>query len=89
MTEEKKIRPFSNGFEWRSWTTKNCDRCLKYENKSTTIEDAGCRLAFSIDLGRVTDGMISENIASEFGCKLDDKLHFTDCKKIKLKNGIS
>lgn len=84
MTEEKKIRPFSNGFEFRSWTTKNCDRCSRYENKSATIEDAGCKLAFSIDLGNVTDGTIPERIASEFGCKLDEKSYFTDCKKIEL-----
>lgn len=85
MTEEKKIRPFSNGFEFDSWTTKNCDRCSKYENESTSIEDAGCKLAFYIDLGSVTDGTIPEHIASEFGCKLDERSYFTDCKKIELK----
>lgn len=84
MTKEKYIKPFSNGFEFRSWTTKNCDRCTKYENESTSIEKAGCKLAFSIDLGSVTDGMIPEDIASEFGCKLDERSYFTDCNKIEL-----
>lgn len=79
----KRVEPFSNGFEFRSWKDRNCDRCAKYENESTKIEDAGCKLAFYVDLGSASDGSIPESVATEFGCKIE-KGFFTDCKKREL-----
>jgi len=45
---------FSNGTEYMLWQGRNCDNCAKYENESTEVGNAGCRIAFYIDLCSVT-----------------------------------
>lgn len=78
-TTGEKIEPFSNGFEFRGWKDRNCSLCDKYEDESTKVEEAGCKLAFYIDLGSVSDGTIPKAIADEFGCEIE-RGFFTNCK---------
>ena len=78
--EEKEIIPFSNGFEFLNWRGRNCDECSKYENESSVVENAGCELAFYIDLASVTDGAIPKLVADKFGCEIQN-CFLTNCKK--------
>lgn len=48
------VRPFSNGTEYNIWQDNNCAKCNKYENESKTEDEAGCKLAFYLDLGSIT-----------------------------------
>ena len=66
-SEMKKHTPFSNGTEFMYWQSMNCYKCKKYENESTKIEDAGCKLAFSLDLASVSDGKMDMDIAEQIG----------------------
>lgn len=56
------IRVFSNGSEYDSWQSVNCERCCRYENKSTTIGRARCKLAFLLDLGEDLDIEVAKQI---------------------------
>lgn len=67
----KRIIPFSRLTEFIYWKSNNCDKCLRYENRSTTADNAKCRLAFYIDLASVTDGCISLITAQKIGIKSD------------------
>lgn len=60
------IRPFSNGTEFMIWQSNNCDRCCRYENKSTSSSKAKCSSAFAIDMGTIT-GYISYSAAKRIG----------------------
>ena len=60
------MRPFSNGSEYMMWNDANCCRCKKYECESATEEEAGCRLAFNLDLGCIT-GDVPEDVCNEIG----------------------
>ena len=64
------VRPFSNGSEADSWHHHNCLGCNKYENSSTTEEEAKCKLAFHIDLGFLA-GDIPLWVAKDIGCTYD------------------
>lgn len=57
-----KIRVFSNGSEYDSWQSVNCERCCRYESKSTTIGRARCKLAFLLDLGEDLDIEVAKQI---------------------------
>lgn len=61
------VRPFSNGTEFLLWKEENCDGCIRYENKSTKASNAKCNLAFYLDLGSATDGMIPSDVALRIG----------------------
>jgi len=63
----QKFTPFSNGTEYMSWQSHNCDQCIKYESESKTPDTAGCKLAFYIDLACVSDGTIPIDIANQIG----------------------
>lgn len=63
----KKHTPFSNGTEFMCWQIINCYKCKKYENSSTKIEEAGCKLAFSLDYAFISDGKIDLDIAEQIG----------------------
>lgn len=65
------IRPFSNGTESMQWKSNNCDRCCRYENESSKPEDAGCEMAYYLDLGEVT-GEIPKRMAIRIGCQYFD-----------------
>ncbi len=64
------VKPFSNGTEAMIWHEQNCDQCKLYENQSTDENEAGCKLAFNIDVGFIS-GEIRLEIAKEIGCKYD------------------
>lgn len=63
----EKIQPFSNLTEFISWKDRNCDKCCRYENTSTNIKNARCRLSFHLDLASVSDGTISTRTALKIG----------------------
>lgn len=65
----KRITPFKSGTDFMSWQSKNCDKCCRYENKSTNVNKARCRLAFYLDLASVTDGTISFKTGFKIGYK--------------------
>lgn len=67
----KRIIPFSRLTEFIYWKSNNCDKCLRYENRSTTADNAKCRLAFYLDLASVSDGTISLFTAQKIGIKGD------------------
>lgn len=67
MNKEERIIPFSRGTEYMFWQTANCDNCEKYENESVEPEQAGCKLAYYIDLASVTDGTIPKWVADRVG----------------------
>jgi di/tripeptidase len=77
MSKEEMIVPFSNGSAFCSWKACNCDLCVKYENKSETIDKAKCRLAFHIDFGTL-NGEIPLRAAKMIGY---DNGYLTDCKR--------
>lgn len=62
-----KVQPFSNLTDFIKWKDKNCDQCLRYENKSVNVNNARCRLSFYLDLASVTDGLITSNTAIKIG----------------------
>jgi hypothetical protein len=64
------VTPFSNGTEAECWHERNCDKCIKYENKSQCEEDAKCKPAYFLDLG-FTLGTIPLWVAKEIGAKYD------------------
>lgn len=41
---------FSNGTDFLLWQEDNCCQCSKYENISTCEAEAGCKLAFHLDM---------------------------------------
>lgn len=61
------VVPFSNSVNADIWSESNCHKCLKYECKSKKESEAGCKLAFYIDLGQV-EGNIPLWVAKEIGC---------------------
>jgi len=63
------FEPFSNGAEFMSWQSNNCDKCSKYENTSTNESEAGCKLSFHLDLASVQDGKIPYLIANQIGIR--------------------
>jgi len=76
------ITPFSNGTEFDTWKENNCDQCKKYESESSTPEEAGCRLAFWLDMGSIS-GTVAEDVCNEIGRngeQLNDR-----CAKIEVK----
>lgn len=74
----KTIAPFSNGSSACSWRSANCERCPQYESESTKEEDAGCRLAFYMDIAFIT-GEIPLSVAQEIG--LYDNRIVNQCSK--------
>ena len=86
ILEYTDVTPFSNILEAMTWHDCNCDKCINYENKSQTEEDARCKLAFHIDKGFIT-GSIPSHVAKQIGCDYDP-LHLTcnlhnKCKNMK------
>jgi len=59
---------FSNATEADWWKDKNCHQCVYYESESTEPEEAGCVLAWYIDLGYIL-GEIPLWVAKEIGCE--------------------
>ena len=53
LVQKKQHVPFSNGTEYTMWQDANCYQCSKYENESTCEADAGCKLAFFLDMGAI------------------------------------
>lgn len=79
----KPFRPFSNGSEAMDWQSRNCGKCMNYENNSTSEETAKCKLAYHIDFGFVSSE-IPLWVAKEIGCDYNPlyghvKLH--NCRK--------
>ncbi len=64
-----KVRPFRRLTEFMHWESNNCDKCCRYENKSTNVNNAKCRLAFYLDLASVSYGTISVLTALKIGTK--------------------
>ena len=63
-------RPFSNGGEYRSWTARNCDDCIKaYDEEKRAWR---CDLEEALSRGAVTDGSIPADIAHRLGCMSQD-----------------
>lgn len=63
----KNYIPFSNGTEYMSWQEHNCLQCEKYECESSTEEEAGCKLAFQLDLSTMADNVIEELTVDSIG----------------------
>ena len=64
------VRCFSNGTDAEIWQHNNCDKCVRYETKSKTIDEAKCKLAFYVDLGWI-EGSVPLWVAKEIGCEYD------------------
>lgn len=75
--------PFSNGNEFLSWKTNNCDMCSKYEDQSTSYETANCPAAFDIDIGSIV-GNIRPLSADKIGYTSKDDIYVTLNKKCKM-----
>lgn len=67
--KETIVQPFSNLTEFEWWKNNNCDKCYRYENKSTKLNNARCKHAFRLDLACVSDGMIPLRTAFKIGTK--------------------
>jgi len=61
-----RLVPFSNGNEFLTWKNRNCDKCHKYENTSTSYKTANCPAAFDIDMGSIC-GSIRYRTAIDIG----------------------
>ena len=80
------VKPFSNGSEYESWHDNNCAKCKGYECKSKTEDEAGCKLAYHLDLGTIT-GEVPLWVVKEIGCEYNPlyqyaKLH-SRCTKLE------
>ena len=64
--DETPVRPFSNTTESEWWKERNCYQCSKYEMESESEEEAGCPLAWNIDIGFL-DGTMPLWAAEEIG----------------------
>lgn len=62
-----RVRPFSNGSEYRDWTERNCrDGCLFFD-----AEPPKCELEFALGLAYFGDGTIAPEIARRLGCSTE------------------
>lgn len=66
MTEEK-IKPFSNGAEYRLWLDKNCDSCKKNVLRVGDEYYSRCDIEEALAFGAGTDGLISQELYSRMG----------------------
>jgi len=89
----KQYRPFSNATEFMMWQDKNCYKCKKYESESKSEAEAGCKLAFNLDLSSVLDGTIPEWVADEIGTTdkhsqiyKKKKIYFCELSECKMKS---
>ena len=82
------VRPFSNGSEFMDWHGRNCDKCIYYENESTSPEDARCELAYCMDVAAGITGEVPLWVAREVGCDYNPLYcsvrMWMHCSKIKL-----
>lgn len=77
------VIPFSSGTDAMNWSSFNCEKCIHYENESTHVKEAKCKLAFYLDLGQA-DGTIPLWVAKEIGCEYDPLYGFvklSGCRK--------
>ncbi len=78
------VVPFSNGTDASYWHEDNCEQCEKYEMESETEEEAGCKLAYNIDLGFIA-GEIPMWVAERIGCVVCESnpkyVRLTRCKE--------
>lgn len=49
------------------WHDNNCSQCCRYENESTEVNKAKCRLAFYLDFAAIDTGEISLCTANKIG----------------------
>jgi len=85
MDDQTMVVPFSNGTEAGYWHERNCEQCSKYEMESESEEEAGCKLAFNIDLGFMAGG-IPLWVAERIGRKPKGLLIAAGCRFVSLKN---
>ena len=58
--KNEKYQLFSNGTEFMSWQTENCEKCVKavwYNEKTGEYPSYRCQLQKHIELASATDGM--------------------------------
>lgn len=59
-TKDDGFRPFSNGYEYEMWSSRNCCRgkgCRNYRPNASTSRD-GCPIEVAIALASCTDGEV-------------------------------
>lgn len=76
----EKITPFHSGCEFADWEDSNCGKCKKFENESSSIEEAGCPYSFSLLLAYLDDGTVDKAMHDEY--MGDDG----NCKKLEKKD---
>ena len=73
--------PFSNGSEFMIWFCSNCEKCVKYEHESQTLQDANCFISFYIALGTIT-GEIPDEI---YNVMIMNDKDFNNCQFKKVR----
>ena len=77
-------RPFSSGTEHLDWQHRNCQRCAKFvDNALTQAEinsgtDWPCPIDYAVTYGAMSDGTISDEIATRVGFEKGD-IWFPEC----------
>ena len=57
FTKDDRFGPFSNGFEYHVWTSRNCEGCRNYNPEAQTSRD-GCAIEVQIAMASLLDGTI-------------------------------
>ena len=64
MRDDKKIKPFSCGYEYRSWIDDNCEECKHNYNPKTKITK--CKFEECLAMASIDDGLIPEKLKIKF-----------------------
>lgn len=67
----EKIRPFSNGQEYRIWLRKNCESCKKNVLRINDEYISQCDIEEALALAMVTDGKVTNEIYERMGDPLE------------------
>lgn len=66
MSENAKVRPFSNGSQFADWTASNCERCAKGAPIGSA-EWPTCPIEYALAYACIDDGTITQEIADRMG----------------------
>lgn len=84
MSDDTRIRPFSNGTEFAMYTERNCLRCTKQWNPDTPTVFS-CAIEQALSDGYIGDGTIPKAINDRMGESKDSSWgHALDCPEREL-----
>lgn len=78
-TVKGKVRPFSNGSEYDTWSSLCCEKCKKACSPNTNYEFL-CGIEEALTEASFSDGLVSEDIARRMGLTWEE--HWNPFKRL-------